>query len=201
MKVTWWLAAVAVAAYCLMSFFYWSLIDVITPFGAPLLWLAALALALAAFVIAVILPFRRWRTRRLTSLLPLVFLVACVVITHFVDFTALWLATNFRLRHTDREQVVRRVVSGELRPNVAHNAALIALPGELAPASLGGGEVVVQRDGDKLKILFFTFRGVLDSFAGFVFTSDGSAPKDGDFAGQFFVNRKVGDGWYYVSAH
>lgn len=184
-----------------MSFFYWNLVDVLTPFAAPLLRLAALAVALAAFAIAVILPFRRWRTRRLASLLPLVFLVACVAITRFVDFTALWLATNFKLHHTDREQVVRGVVSGELRPNVAHNASLIALPRTLAPASLGGGEVVIQRDGDKLRILFFTFRGVLDSFAGFVYTSDGSAPKDGDFAAKLFVNRKVEDGWYYVSAH
>jgi hypothetical protein len=60
---------------------------------------------------------------------------------------------------------------------------------------------VVQRDGDKLKILFFTFRGVLDSFAGFVYTSDDSAPKNGDFAGEFIINRKVQDRWYYVSAH
>ena len=36
-KATWWLAVVAVAFYCLMSFFSWSLIDVVTVFAAPIL--------------------------------------------------------------------------------------------------------------------------------------------------------------------
>lgn len=200
MKLTWWLAIAATVAYCLLSFAFWSLIDVVTPFAAPLLWLPVLATTLAAVVASVVLPLRRWKTRRLPSLLPLAFLVACFLVTRFVDFTALWLAANFKLRQADRGEVVQRIVSGELHPNVPHNASLIALPKRYAPVSLGGGEVMVQRDEDKLKILFFTFRGVLDSFAGFVYSSDGSAPKNGDFAGEFIINRKVQDRWYYVSA-
>ncbi|MSR60380.1 MAG: hypothetical protein EXS05_22530 [Planctomycetaceae bacterium] len=199
-KLTWRLVVLAVVSYCILSFFFWSLVDVLTPFIAPLLWLPVLAVALAAVVVAIVLPIRRWRTQRIRSLLPLGFFVACFIATRFISFTELWLAANFRLRHTDRENVVKRIASGELRPNVSHNASLIALPRKFAPVSLGGGEVDVQRDGDKLKILFFTYRGVLDPFAGFVYTSDGSAPKDGDFNGEFFVNRKVEDRWYYVSA-
>jgi hypothetical protein len=182
-KMTWWLAGVAAAVYCLLSFFFWILIDVVTPFAAAFLWLPVLVIAIAAVVTATILPFRRWRTHRIASLLPFAFLVACFITTRFIDFTALWLAGNFRFHHADRVQVVRRIANGKLRPNVSHNASLIALPRQFAPVSLGGGEVVVQRDGDKLKILFYTFRGVLDHFAGFVYTSDGSAPKNGDFAG------------------
>ena len=199
-KLTWWLAGIVVAIYCLLSFFFWSLMDIVTPFAGPFLWLLVLALAIGAVVIAIILPFRRWKTHRMASLLPLGFLVTCFIITHFIDFTALWLAANFRFRHAERTHVVRLIAKGELRPNVSHNASLIALPREFASVSLGGGEALIQRDGDKFKILFFTFRGVLESFAGFVYTSDGSAPKNGDFAAEFFITRKVQDGWYYVSA-
>jgi hypothetical protein len=101
----------------------------------------------------------------------------------------------------DREEVVGLIASGKLRPNVRHNSSLIALPSEFAAVSLGGVEVVVERNGDQLKVLFFTFRGVLDSFAGFVYTSDNSAPTDGDFAGRFAINRRLEERWHYVSAH
>ncbi len=200
-RVTWWLAVATVVLYCLLSFFVWNLIDVVTPFAAPVLWLPILVTATAAILTAIILPIRRWPARRSASFLPLLFLAVCFITTRFIDFTALWLSTNFRFRLAEREQVVRRIESGELRPNVSHNASLIALPREFASVSLGGGEVLVQRQGDKLKILFFTFRGVLDNFAGFVYTSDGLTPKRGDFAGEFIIIRKVRDRWFYVSAH
>lgn len=172
----------------------------VTPFAAPFLWLPVLGVALTAVVSAVVLPFQCWNTHRIRSLLPLVFLLGCFVITRFIDFTALWLAANFKFRKADRAQVVRQIASGELRPNVPHNSSLVALPGEFASASLGGGEIEVQRDGDKLMILFFTFRGVLDNFAGFVYTSDDSVPKNGDFAGEFIITKKIQDRWYYISA-
>ncbi len=159
-NTTWCLAVATVVLYCLLSFFFWSLIDVFTVFLAPFLWLPVLVASLAAVVTATILPVRRWGSRRIASSLPLTFLIACFVITRFIDFTALWLAVNFRFRHADREQVVRRIESGQLRSNVSHSESLIALPKELAATSLGGGDVVVQRDGADLKILFFTFRGV-----------------------------------------
>lgn len=200
-RTTWGLAVVSVAIYCLMSFFYWSLIDVVTPFAAPILWLPVLMTALVAVVVAILLPFRRWRTLGIASVLPLGFLFACFLIIRFVDFTALWLTANFKFHHADRLEVVRRIESGEFRPNVSHNPSLIALPRDLAHVSLGGGEVEAERDGDRYKILFFTFRGVLDSFAGFVYTSEGSAPKDGDFAGKFVIVRKIEDRWHYISAH
>lgn len=200
-QVTWWLVIAAVVLYCLVSFFFWSLMDVVTPFGVPFVWLPVLGTALAAVLTAVILPIRRWSARRAGSLLPLAWLIGCFVVTRCIDFTALWLSANFRFRYTDREQVVRRIESGELRPNVSHSPSLLALPRELAPVSLGGGEVVVQRDGDKLRILFFTFRGVLDRWAGFVYSSDGSPPRSSDFGGELTITRKIQDRWYHVAAH
>ena len=199
-RITWWLDIAAVVAYCLTAFFFWSLVDLVTPFGAPFLWLPVVALALAALVASMVLVFRRWKTRLIASLMPFAFLAACFVLAGFVDFTAIWLSADFRLKRTDREEVVRRISSGEFRPNVSHNKSLIALPKRFASVSLGGGEVCVQRDGDKLKVLFYTFRGVLNPFAGFVYSSDGSAPKNGDFGGRIFINRNVGAQWYYISA-
>jgi hypothetical protein len=201
LKKTWWLVAAAVVLYWVVAFFFWSLIDVVTPFAAPLLWLPVLVVTFVAIISAILLPIRRWKELRAASLLPLVFLMTAFVATRFVDFTELWLAANFRFRYASRTEVVRRVENRELAPKLSHDSLLITLPRELAGASIGGGQVVVQRDGEQTKVLFFTFRGVLSSFAGFVYASDGSPPKNGDFGDRFFVNRKVQNGWYYVSAH
>jgi hypothetical protein len=200
-RITWWIAIVTVVLNCVFWFSYWSLIDVATPFAVPILRLPVLVVTFVAVVAAVILPFRRWKPCGIATLLPLGFLIGCFGLSRLVDFTDVWLAANFRLRLADREEVVGLIASGKLRPNVRHNSSLIALPSEFAAVSLGGVEVVVERNGDQLKVLFFTFRGVLDSFAGFVYTSDDSAPTDGDFAGRFAINRRLEERWHYVSAH
>jgi hypothetical protein len=185
-----------VCAYWGFAFFFWHFMGWLSPFIAPSLWLPVYALLLLALVLAIALPIRRWRTRRAASLLPLGLLVALVVAANFVDFTHLWLRANFALGRTARENIVRRIAAGELRPNVSYNSELIRLPLLYRELSPGGGEVIVQHD----KILFFTFRGILDHFAGFVYSPDGSRPTNGDFAGDFFIIEKMADRWYYVSA-
>jgi hypothetical protein len=44
--------------------------------------------------------------------------------------------------------------------------------------------VVDRRDGQTL-IFFFDFRGILDSFSGFVCSTGNTKPQSGDFGGQF----------------
>jgi hypothetical protein len=193
---TWSIVICAVFAYWGFAFFFWHFMGWLTPFIAPSLWLPIYALLLFALVLAVALPIRRWRTRHAASLLPLGLLVALVVAAQFVDFTHLWLRANFALGRTAREKIVQQIAAGELRPNVAHNSQLIRLPAVYREISLGGGEVIVERE----KILFFTFRGILDHFAGFVYSPDDSPPTSGDFAGDFFIIEKMADRWYYVSA-
>lgn len=201
-KRAWRLVLAAVGLYGAVAFFHWSLVDVVSVFFAWLPWAPVGILALAAMVAAIRLAYRRWRIRPGAALLPLAFLVMGIGAMQFVDFTELWLTANFQYRRAEREEVVRQIESGELQPSAFRPAfSVAALPGPLAATSLGGGEVMVQRDGATLRIFFYTFRGVLDRFAGFVYSSDGTAPKNGDFAGRFFINRQIGDRWYYVSAH
>ena len=202
-KLTRWMWMIVIGAaffYWAFAFFFWHIVDWLTPLIAPSLWLPVCGVTVVALIFAVVLPFRRWRSRRIASLLPLAFFILCFVATGFVDFTRLWLRANFRLARTNREQVVRRIALGEFHPNVSYNSALINLPAAFKHLSLGGGDVVIQRRGAQTKVLFFTFRGILDNFAGFVYASDGSPPQNGDFLGDFFIIEKLDDKWYYVSA-
>jgi hypothetical protein len=193
---TWRIAIAAALIYWTFAFLFWHFMGWLTPFIAPFLWLPVYALALTALAFAVLLPFRRWKHRGSASLLPLLFCIIVFVVTGFVDFTHVWLRTNFTLGRPAREEVVRLINAGELRPNVAHNASLIRLPWRYRELSLGGGEVMVEGD----KVFFFTFRGILDNFAGFVYRPQDSPPQDGEFAGEFFIVEKMDDQWYYVSA-
>jgi hypothetical protein len=117
-RITWWIAIATVVVNCVFWFSYWSLIDVATPFEVPILRLPLLAVTFVAVVVAVILPFRRWKPCGIATLLPLGFLIGCFGLSRLVDFTDVWLAANFRLHLADREEVVGLIASGKLRPNV-----------------------------------------------------------------------------------
>ena len=127
--------------------------------------------------------------------------MASVVIVVTVPFTALMLDLDFRIRLNDRQAVVQKVVSGELKPNVDHNSSLILLPHGFRHLSKGGGEIIIQRQGNETYVFFFTFRGILDNFSGFMYRSDDTIPKNSDFGGDFFYTKRLTPNWYWTASH
>ncbi|MEK1832858.1 hypothetical protein AAAC51_39785 [Priestia megaterium] len=51
--------------------------------------------------------------------------------------------------------------------------------------SKGGGDIVVETKGKAKSILFFTYRGMLDNFSGFVYNPNDNKPSKSDFNGDF----------------
>jgi hypothetical protein len=77
---------------------------------------------------------------------------------------------------------------------------LIALPSRLSGLSSHGGEIMrFHRQNDTL-ILFFDYRGILDSFSGFVYSTDDLPPESGDFGGKFFAIERLRNNWFWVSS-
>lgn len=195
-----WVTSLAAAPVSLaVSFFRWRLIAVTGVFLEPLLRLALAGLMLAAAVPALVLVIRGRRRSRVLALPPLLLLIACVLAAHFLDFTALWLDYDFKRHRADRERVVRKIGGGELRLEERGRTRWIALPKEFASLSLGGGRVEIEERGGMM-VLFYTFRGVLDNFSGFVHSAVDAPPKDGDFNGRYVIVRKIQNHWYYVAA-
>jgi hypothetical protein len=62
------------------------------------------------------------------------------------------------------------------------------------------GSVFVWRDGKDSWTLFFTFKGVLDSFAGFVYASNGKIPPADAFLGEPIQIIKLAPNWYWYSS-
>jgi hypothetical protein len=63
-----------------------------------------------------------------------------------------------------------------------------------------GGAVLVWRDGKDSWTLFFTFTGVLDSFAGFVYSTNGKVPPADGFLGNPIEIVKMAPNWYWYSS-
>ncbi len=104
---------------------------------------------------------------------------------------------DFNTNLIDREKIISMVQSGELKPNVSYNQNLIQLPDEYKHLSKGGGDIMIEREGDTLKIFFFTFRGILDNFSGFAYIADNSVLSQTDFNGDFDEIIKKREHWFW----
>jgi len=93
------------------------------------------------------------------------------------------------------------VFAGTLQPNVDHNPRLIRLDESYPLVSMGGNEIVVEEhDGGKY-VLFFTFRGILDNYSGFLYVPSGGVPSlFSDLNEQQFTEiEPLEENWYFVS--
>jgi hypothetical protein len=76
------------------------------------------------------------------------------------------------------------------------NTGLLALPEDLASASLGGGEALVEWQGSEPNVFFYVRRGVLDSFSGFAYMPGGFS-RDA-FKGDWKEIIQWAPNWYYA---
>jgi hypothetical protein len=195
-----YVAALASGVLVTTTAFELDLLDALTPFlMAPFLGAVWLLYAAAATwsLIHFLLNARAWRR----SAIPLaICVVAFTVVTTF-PFTQIWLKYNFALKRGARERVVAMVEAGQLRPNVAHNPSLIRLNPSEGSLSKGGNEIVAERHANGTYVFFYTFRGILDSYSGFLSVPPNGHPSDfGDLneAGSTEIV-EMAEGWYFAS--
>lgn len=195
-------AAVGAASLVLLASraLEWSLADWLTPFLlAPLLvpvWLLMLGVFASALFHAWRRPWREW--------LPALACIAAIAFALLAPFARWWLWADFHRRLAAREAVIADVQAGTLAPNVAHNASLIALDGR-AQVSAGGNEVVVERHQGSVYLFFYTERGVLDRYAGYLWVAADGDPQmfdDGMRGHARIEGMGEFDGkgrWYFIS--
>jgi hypothetical protein len=191
------LSSIALIAFTAL---YWILFDILFIF-LPVLMIGVWLVFFGAAVCSVVHICRRKRFRKLNAYVPFMIQMASLIIVFTVPFTSIMLDLDFRLHLKQREKVVSQVISGRLKPNVSHNSSLIHLPFWYADLSKGGGDIMVERNGKETYVFFFTFRGILDNFSGFMYRSDDTPPKNGDFGGEFFEIERLRKNWYWVAAN
>lgn len=197
-----WYSVIASLSLILVTAFQWSLIDRLTGFlFIPLQSGLHLAFIMVSAWAAIYLILNRAHWKK-ASLSLLICGVGFCLVT-FCPFTKLWITGNFVLHQKSREQIVQQVLSGALQPNVSYNASLIQLNSTEPYVSMGGNEIVVEKHADKTFILFFTFRGILDNFSGFLFVPEGGNPAqftDLENSDNTEIE-KFDKNWFFVSHH
>ena len=152
--------------------FEWSLVDLLTPFLFPVLqlgvWLIFLVCWLWALSAAIV--NRRLGYHAAVPLIPLILVSIAVWVT---PFTNVWLDVNYRWYRADRQRIVRQVQEGRLIPG---RARLVALGQREPYVSMGGNDIIVEEHDGRRYVFFFTFRGILDHYSGFLFVPEGGSP-------------------------
>ncbi|WP_078410506.1 hypothetical protein [Priestia abyssalis] len=189
------LALVSSILVVLYKFFEWQIVEILTPFLMPLLWLLVFGFFFVITIRTVItlLKNKNWK--------PFVIQLVTILLWLFFPFTQVLLDIDFKMNKSEREEVVSKVENGTFKPNVSYNSSLIHLPEEYDQLSKGGGEIVVEKNGDSSSILFFTFRGILDGFSGFVYSPTDQRPSRNDFDGDFKEIEKLDEHWYWVASY
>jgi len=179
----------------LVSLFQWDLIDIITEFLMLPIWLFVYAffIIMTIWTLIHLLKNRKWQ--------PFVIQLITILLWFFFPFNQINLDLNFRSHQDKREEVATKIENGVIKPNVPNSPSLIQLPKEYTQLSKGGGDIVVETKGKAKSILFFTYRGMIDNFSGFVYNPNDNKPSKSDFNGDFKQIKKVHKNWYYVSSY
>ncbi|MBU8690345.1 hypothetical protein KM918_23865 [Priestia megaterium] len=179
----------------LVSLFQWDLVDMITEFLMLPVWLCVYAffIIITVWTLIHLLKSRKWQ--------PFVIQLITVALWFFFPFNQVNLDLNFKTHQDKREEVTAKIENGVIKPNVSDSPSLIQLPKEYTQLSEGGGGILVETKGKTKSILFFTYRGMLDNFSGFVYDPNDHKPSKGDFDGDFKQIEKVHKNWYYVSSY
>jgi hypothetical protein len=176
-------------------FLQWKIIDIITIF----LLLPVLLLVFGFFIYitvrAVMTLFKNkdWK--------PIVIQVTTTLLLFLIPFNQIVLKTDFKWNKSEREQVAKMVENGDFKPNVSYNSSLIHLPKKYEHLSSGGGDIVVEKSADGYNILFFTYRGILDNFSGFVYSPNDQKPSKKALDGDFKEINKMDKDWYFVGSY
>jgi hypothetical protein len=160
----------------LVTAFQWSLVELLTPFlmvpMQGILWLIFIIVAIWSVVHSI-----RLRKQR-RNLIPAFICAAGLGIVTLVPFTKIWLHFNFASNKSARERVVHDVSEGRLTPNrvLANGIGMIGLPNQTRNISAGGNEIETAKRDGKTYVFFFTFRGILNSYSGFLYVPTGGDP-------------------------
>lgn len=193
-------AVTAAIALTAAKAFYWNLAECLSVFlCGPLL-----ALVYTATTVVLLWSLAAaFRTRgSWQRFLPALLCATALAATRFVPFDALWLKADFLLRRSDRESVITQLRSGTIHARFQSNSIeLIALPSSPA-VSRSGNDILVLGPREDPFVFFYTFRGVIDNYAGFLRVPPGHLPDEFIAAGDRpFLTRKFDDGWFFLSFH
>lgn len=181
----------------LTRFFNFVLLEWLTIYVIPLVWLALLGLGLIGLVWAIIFWARSPRSGQSPGWqrsIPLLLLLGMFGLAIAIPFENLWLTFNFHRYREARQQVVDLMATQQ----IASNPGIMELPESYRATTLGDGEVEVFYANDSRYVLFFTLR-LFEGAAGFIYSENGTPlPAEIVSGYEILEQYEMGDRWYFV---
>lgn len=174
-----------------LKFFQWIIVDELTVF----LLLPITFFTYAFFIGITVGTTINWFENKVRK--PMAVQVITLLLLFFFPFNQIILNIDFKSNMLERQEVVAMVKNHTLKPNISYNASLIHLPAKYTHLSKGGGEIIVEKYGEEYNVFFFTFRGILDNYSGFVYTSNDVIFFEEDIK----ETEKLNENWYFVSSY
>lgn len=147
------------------------------------------------FIISVIHIFKRYKETGVKSFLPLILSVILIFLLIDRPLSPLFQNVEFSFKLDKREEVARQIINGEIKPS-NDSGDLFLFPKKYNNSSLSDGNEVMKMND---KLFFFTVRGILDNFSGYVFSPSGLEPTNEDVQATIIWMQKMNNNWYYVS--
>lgn len=120
------LAFISSALVIFMEFTQWKIIDIVTEFLMVPIWIFVFVLFAIITVRAIIhlVKNRDWK--------PFAIQFMTLLLWIFFPFTQVVLDVDFKVNKAEREEVVRMVENGELKPNLLNDQSFIRLPKKIS---------------------------------------------------------------------
>lgn len=160
----------------------------------PFLWL----LVIGFFFVVIVISFISLIKQKKST--PILIQTATVFIVCFIPFQTIILELNFKNHLKERTEVITNIQNGTLQPNVTYNTSVIHLPKEYDHISSGGGDIIIEEANGEISVFYFTYRGILDGFSGFIYSPHNQEPHVNSFGGDFKEIVKMTENWYFVAS-
>ncbi|MNW39364.1 hypothetical protein D3C74_164530 [compost metagenome] len=138
--------------------------------------------------------FLRLRNRKNLMLFLLHIIVLLMLM--FIPFAKISTLIEFKLYHTEMENVIDMVQLGKIELKLSENG-LLKLPEEYQYLSNGGGEIIVNKSATKF--FFYSYRGLLDNFQGFYYSVDNYSGPD-SLVDSYRSIENIDEHWFFITS-
>lgn len=181
----------------IFRWYYWDIINIISPLLIIFPLSAAAISSLCFLVYALFYAAKNCTALKRMAYAPLLIISITIAMALFFPFTKMTLEMDFWTNLKARNTVVALIENVALQPE-AENPHLIKLPWYCKHLSKGGGEVYIIEYGEQKLYLFYTFRGIIDNYSGFIYVPEGVSPSS--LSSYYFQVEKMSDEWYFCAA-
>jgi hypothetical protein len=137
---------------------------------------------------------------------PFIFSITTIIFILYFPFNWLTLEIDFRLKLSEREKVVKMISNKTIKYDLEKSSHII-IPNEYENLSAGAANVVVENINNTTCVFFYSFRGLTDNSASFVYVPDetimnkfkvGKANASAIFYDPIEIT-KIADHWYFIA--